>query len=297
MNQDSALIRLTLLDTFESLLRALDAFCAAVRADAAYPIWVARGDDELAAGLDMRQKALQLYSALWYEDGQDGRDTLTCPGIVGGSPATLAAADACNAAKDAFKQAVLALKGLHKNQADELLQELHRRNQEVALSMRRMGAARLNLKQAYRHIPLLPRKPLKVGFTWSKQGRTIQRISVDEARHLLERRSPTAQTQSDLLRLAEIPRDEMLVRVRSVCPHLRANVVFRERDALQRKLIQAPLPILVPLRPGEPLPDYVPISSEPSGHQRLQRSDVRIEETPFLPTIRVHRYRLPYRFA
>ena len=69
----------------------------------------------------MRQKAIRLYQTLWYEDGQDGRETLTCPGLIGASKATLTAASVCNAAKDQFKNAVLALKTLHKNQADTII--------------------------------------------------------------------------------------------------------------------------------------------------------------------------------
>jgi hypothetical protein len=164
--------------------------------------------------------------------------------------------------------------------------------------MQRMGAARLNLKQAYRHIPVLDKRPIKIGFTWSKQGRTIQRTSVQEARRLLERRRETPQTRLELERLAPIAETEMLARVRRVCPHLRANLVFQTPDdEIQRRLMQAPLPILVPLQPGEQLPEFVPIAPEPTGNQRLQRSDVRIEEEALLPTIRIHRYRFPYRHS
>jgi hypothetical protein len=60
----------------------------------------------------MRFKAIQVYRALWYENSQDGRETLTCPGIVGASSDTLAAAHACNRAKDDFKTAVLTIKAL-----------------------------------------------------------------------------------------------------------------------------------------------------------------------------------------
>lgn len=59
--------------------------------------------------------------------------------------------------------------------------------------------------------------------------------------------------------------------------------------------MQAPLPILVPLSPGEDLPEFVPIAPEPLDSPRLRRSDVRIEDTLFLPSIRVYRYREPYR--
>jgi hypothetical protein len=55
--------------------------------------------------------------------------------------------------------------------------------------------------------------------------------------------------------------------------------------------MQTPLPVLVPLQPGERLPDFVPIAPEPLDTPRLRRTDVRIEDEPFLPSVRIHRYR------
>lgn len=296
MNKDSNILRINLLESFEGLLDTLAALCSALRDDAPLPVWVSRTNQELDEGLDMRLKAIRLYQTLWYEDGQDGRETLTCPGIVGASPATLELAHACNTAKDTFKAAILALKGLSKPEVNALMADLHRRNEEVAAAMKRLGAARLNLKQAYRHVPLLDVRPVKIGFTWSKQGRTIQRTTPPEARRLLERRSDNPQAQSELQRLAHLPDTEVLARVRSVCPHLRANIVFaRPVDGVERRLMQAPLPILVPLVRGQSLPEFVPIGPEPLGSLRLQRSDVRIEAEPFLPSIRIHRYQERYR--
>ena len=290
-------LRISLLTSFEVLLTQLDTFCAAVRQDGVLPAWVSRTEVELAENLDMRIKAIQLYRALWYEDSQDGRETLTCPGIVGASLDTLATAHACNTAKDEFKAAVLALKALGRTETNGAMADLHRRWETVAVAMRRMGAARLNLKQAYRHIPLLERRPLKIGFTWSKQGRVIQRTSVATARRLLEQRVKTPQIRWELQRLAEIGGDEPLARVRGVCPHLRANIVFAEleRVGVSRRLMQTPLPILVPLRRGERLPEFVAVTLDPPVNPRLRRADVRIEDESFLPSVRVHRYRDPYR--
>jgi hypothetical protein len=293
----SAILRVTLLESFEALLAGLDEFCTAVRHDALLPAWVSRTETELLDNLDMRMKAIELYRALWYEDHQDGRETLTCPGLVGASPGTIAAAHACNTAKDGFKAAVLALRSLERAEATVAMADLHRRQESVASAMRRMGAARLNLKQAYRHIPLLDQRPLKVGFTWSKQGRVIQRTRVAEARRLLEQRVETPQIHQELQRLAEIPDDEILARVRSVCPHLRANIVFAapEGSGVLRRLMQTPLPILIPLQRSESLPEFVPVAPDLLTNPRLRRADVRIEDEPFLPVIRIHRYRLPYR--
>jgi hypothetical protein len=290
-------LRIALLDSFEALLVQLDTFGTAVRRDSTLPAWVSRTEAELTVNLDMRLKAIQIYRALCYQESQDGRETLTCPGIVGASLDTLAAAHACNAARDAFKAAVLALKVLGRIEANAAMADLHRRQDSVAAAMRRMGAARLNLKQAYRHVPLLEERPLKIGFTWSRRGRVIQRTTVAAARRLLEQRAETPQVLLELQRLAEIGGDEILARVRGVCPHLRANIVFTDRDGsgVRRRLMQTPLPILVPLRWGEPLPEFVPVAPEPPVNLRLRRTDVRIEDEPFLPSVRIHRYRLSYR--
>jgi hypothetical protein len=158
-----------------------------------------------------------------------------------------------------------------------------------------MGTARLNLKQAYRHVPLLDRKPVKVGFTWSRQGRTIQRISHGRIRQLLERRSETPQSRMEMDKLSRLSRDEPLARVRPICPHLRANVVFEHSGENERRLVQTPLPLLVPLKTGEDLPEFVPVPPYPTGAERLRRSDVRLEDEPFLASLRIYRYREPYR--
>lgn len=289
-------LRTELLASFEAMLRQLDLFSTRVRQDGGLPAWVSLTDEELSSKAEMRSKAIQLYRALWYQKAQDGRETLTCPGIIGASLETLQAALACNNAKDAFKTAVLALKSIGQKQANAVMADLHQRQETVGVALQRMGATRLHLKQAYRHIPLLDQRPLKIGFTWSRQGRVIQRTSVATARRLLEQRVETPQTRAELERLSEIQDDEVLARVRSVCPHLRANIVFPEAQGVnQRRLMQAPLPILVPLCSGESLPEFVPVAPEPPVSLRLRRADVRIEDELLLPSVRIYRYRLPYR--
>lgn len=48
----------------------------------------------------------------------------------------------------------------------------------------------------------------------------------------------------------------MLARVRSVCPHLRANIVFvGVAGGVHRRLMQVPLPVLVPLRRARACPN------------------------------------------
>lgn len=285
-------LRTDVLTSYEQLIGSLQQLSIAIQEDRYLPVWAPLSDYELQTGIEMRTKVAHLYSALWYEDGQDGRDTINCPGLIGAGSNTVQCIHAANNAKDAFKNAVLALKSVTKAEANSVMADLNRRNEEVAATMRRMGAARLNLKQAYRRIPVLEERPLKVGFTWSKQGRTIQRTTVAEVRGLLESRMITPQLQVEMERLGSIPSSEILARVRTVCPHLRANIVFmNDNNELKRRLIQAPIPIAVHLRAGEPLPDFVPVDSEPTAVRRLQRSDMRLEDEAFLPSLRVFRYR------
>ncbi len=301
-SQSVAALHSELFIRFEAMLTLLDTCCVQILSDEKLLAWVLLTEEESESMVSMRNKAVRLYSSIWYEDDRDGRETITCPGIVGASPETLAAANACNIAKDAFKMAVLDLKALGRLEANLIIADLQHRQEFVATAMRSIGAARLNLKQAYRHIPILEKRPLKIGFTWSKNGRVIQRMNRTTVKRLLEQRVETPQTRLELQLLSELHDSEALARIRSICPHLRANIVFSGcnndvNGTIQRRLMQTPLPILVPLLPGEMLPEFVPITTEPQIRPRMRRADIKIEDKPFLPSVRVHRYRVPYRFS
>lgn len=284
-------LRSNLLMRFEELVIVLKDLCTHIMEEADIGAWIPITELELANGLKIRNKAVQLYNALWYDNQEDGRETITCPGIIGASPHTLAIANACNIAKEAFKLAVLALK----SQKD--CEKFKQNRQETILTvMRSLGIARLNLKQAYRRIPVIQTKPIRIGFTWSKQGKVIQRMSKLSVQRLLEKRANTQPYELQLL--SEIHQDEKLAHVRSICPHLLANVVLPGANGTIRRLIQAPLPILIPLSIGESLPSFVPITPEYQHNKiRTKRIDVQIENKPFLPSVRIHRYRNPYRFS
>lgn len=295
MDNTKTTLKLDLFARYQQLLAALVDFSSALRDDTHLPLWVSRSEQEIEKQRDMRQKAIQLFQQLWYLDEQEGRETITCPGLIGASDTTMNSAQTLNAAKDEFKQAVLALKSIRKNQADALLAELHERDPKVASALQKMGTARLNLKQTYRHVPLLTTKPVKVGFTWSQHGRTIQRISVAEVRNLLSKRPSAPMIEIALNKLASLSANEPLARARSVVPHLRANVVFDDSVTPKRRLVQTPLPLLIPLRTGESLPEFIPIAPQPMGQERLKRSDIKIEETPFIESLGIYRYKEAFR--
>ncbi|WP_286291861.1 DNA replication terminus site-binding protein [Methylomarinovum tepidoasis] len=216
-----------------------------------------------------------------YPDDRDGRETDPCPGIIGAGPRTLALAGALNQARDAFKQAVLAVNRNDRERARRL--------------MATQGFPRLHFKQLYRHQPILLRKPHSIRFTWGAT-RSIKRISRQEAYRRLtalagDDPSPGYLRQLELL--AQHPKDEPIAIVQDLKPHIKANVCWiqgsgRDRQVI-RKMISAPLAILIPLDPGEVLPEHsaaYPDARKP----RKPRADTKIEREPFLPSIRGHRY-------
>ncbi|BCX81887.1 hypothetical protein MIT9_P1469 [Methylomarinovum caldicuralii] len=230
---------------------------------------------------EARSQLIQILTRLEYPDNRDGRETDPCPGIIGAGPRTLALAGALNQARDAFKQAVLAINSHDRERSRRL--------------MAAQGFARLHFKQLYRHQPILLRKPCSIRFTWGAT-RSIKRISRQEAYRRLtalagDDPSPGYLRQLELL--AQHPKDEPIAIVQDLKPHIKANVCWiqgsgQDRQVI-RKMISAPLAILIPLDPGEDLPQHSAAYPE-ARKPRKPRADTRIERELFLPSIRGHRY-------
>ncbi len=230
---------------------------------------------------EARQHLIQILERLEYPDDRDGRETDPCPGIIGAGPRTLALAARLNQVRDAFKRAVLAV-----NRNDR-----ERARQVVAAH----GFPRLHFKQLYRHQPILLRKPDSVRFTWGRT-RSIKRISRQEAYQRLvalagDDPSPGYLKQLELL--ARHPKDEPIAIVQDLKPHIKANICWIQGEGedrqVIRKMISAPLAILIPLDVGEALPKHS--AAYPDQRQpRKPRADAKIEREPFLPSIRGHRY-------
>lgn len=273
-------------DAFAELRLALDRLASAVRADEGLALWLPSEPDSGRSAPPPRERLLQLCLALWTPTDGDARATVGCPGLVGSSPETLERVRACNIAKDRFRRRVLALRKRSPAALERAVNALG----DGHIGERR--GTRLHLNQAYRHVPWLSACPRKVGFTWSRSGRVIEPLSVAAARDLLDRRARRADVGEDPQRLATLDPHARLARVRQLRPHLRANVVFDAAGEQVRRLVQAPLPLFLPLKPGQLLPEFVPPEPGPpaGSRRRLRRSDARLEPEPFLPSIRVHRY-------
>lgn len=66
------------------------------------------------------------------------------------------------------------------------------------------------------------------------------------------------------------------------------------RGAMAEESAQLPAAGLFPLDATEPFPEYnVPPPTPPEQRKRQLRNDLAIEPEPYLPSLRIHRYRRP----
>ncbi|MFN3919120.1 MAG: DNA replication terminus site-binding protein [Methylohalobius sp.] len=230
---------------------------------------------------EARRRLAAVLEQLEYPDDRDGRETEICPGIIGASPKLLHLAAELNAAKDAFKHAVLEVNSEDREAAHRL--------------MKSQGFARIHFKQTYRHLPILLKKPDAVRFTWGAT-RSIVKISRQEAYRRLAQLagdSPSLGFQKQFEALSALRIDEPIAIVQDLKPHIKANVCWVKGSGkdkqVTRKLISAALAILIPLDPGENLPKYSAAYPDERKPRKI-RADVKIEAEPFLPSIRGHRY-------
>ncbi len=225
----------------------------------------------------------------WYREDQDGRETRVYPGLVGLNRQQITYAYEINLAKDAFRKTIQDLKQSDNDNWREIQGKLARRYNSLNDSLARQGLSRLHLKQVFRHLPLVVNRPDKVGFSWYTSGRSIKKISTQEAYKLLcKLNTESTHIKIQLERLAALKNNEPLARVQKQAPLLRANLVFADSA---RKSMNVSLPLFYPNEGKSALPDFnIPPLTPPSARNRLVRSDNKIEDEPYLPSIRVHRY-------
>jgi hypothetical protein len=268
---------------FEKLRSATLKFTRSIETEAT-PIWLAGWHSEHSNSLE------SLLMDVWYHEDQDGRETRIYPGLVGLSRAQVTYANEINLLKDEFRDLIQKIKTDQNAEWREIQGRLAKRYRFVNEALSREGLNRLHLKQVFRHIPLLLKRPAKVGFSWYTSGRSIKKISKKEALDLLHKLNmESAHIKIQLQRLASIQDSEPLARVQKQAPVLRANAVFADN---KRRSLNVSLPLMFPNEGKQTLPEFnVPPTLPPNERQRLVRNDIKIEDEPFLPSIRVHQYR------
>ncbi|WP_163557489.1 DNA replication terminus site-binding protein [Halomonas sp. NO4] len=230
----------------------------------------------------------------WYQDGQDGRATRSHVGLVAADDSLLQHVAAVNAAKAEFAALLARIRDAHPPLIAEIKAVLPFRHPELHQHLRGSGLARLHLKQCWRAIPVAEAPVARVRLAWYTSGRSIKRLSVREAEQkLLVLDSDAPHVRIQLRKLAGLPSDEPLAQVQSQAPLMRANLFFAEPldDGRTRRALNVALPVFIPAPRGR-LPDRnEPPATPPESRTRARRRDERLEAEPFLPSLRIHRYR------
>ncbi|BBI61585.1 hypothetical protein HSBAA_28910 [Vreelandella sulfidaeris] len=99
--------------------------------------------------------------------------------------------------------------------------------------LRRNGLARLHLKQSWRQLPIAQAPVSRVRFAWYSSGRSIKRLTVQEAeRKLIQLDTDAPHIRIQLRKLASIPSGEILAQVQTQAPLMRANLFLPSRSPM-----------------------------------------------------------------
>jgi hypothetical protein len=236
------------------------------------------------------EQAASLYADIWYLDDQDGRTTRSQHGLIGANAELVSCAIELNTAKARFQKLAIEYR---LSQSSELQQSLHHRTEKLAELLHRHGASRLHLKQCYRQIPVIETRPIKVGFSWYTSGRSIRKLTPQQAEErLLKMDTSQSHIQLQLQAVGNLRPGDMLAQIQTQVPVIRANMLWKQEEQILRKARNTSLPIIVALDDENPsLPEYnEPPLIPPEARSRLERSDLKIDPQPFLPSLRAHRY-------
>jgi len=142
---------------------------------------------------------------------------------------------------------------------------------------------RFHYRQAKRHITILPRGPPQFGLT-RLRTRDVHRITKADAQRRREELLVLHSVAPEMRRLGAVPEREELVVVNLTRPKARMNILW-ERGVgggkPKRQAILATMPILIPMEPGEPFPEFSPLRSLAEIEEgRAQRRDRKVEDEP-----------------
>jgi hypothetical protein len=222
---------------------------------------------------------------------EDKNHSVTRLGVVGVPSRVIVLAERVNEAKLAMKQ-VWADAQTVKYPAVSVVDDASAvRVPLPRLVLRRIGRAQLNLMAAYRKVPILPMRPVRVVFA-CVLTRSVYRRTRRQLETMLQRFDPTI-AEKDLKTLAASDvKDAALVGKRY--PNFRANVWYDGLDANGRGRVQirAELPMLYPLGRSRRRPEviYPPPDAAQRSEEDLRLRKAGVESEPFLPLIGAHRY-------
>jgi hypothetical protein len=279
-----------LLEAFDQLTKATQSLVNTL-ASQQPSCWLPLTDLDKANALSPINKACDLFQDIWYTDGQDGRETRSCHGIIAANNDIVDEAKNINQLKDALRTHIKALQTSNTKAWKTIQPQLLKRHPGTQERLHWAGLDRLHLKQLYRHIPIIESPVEKIGFSWYTSGRSIKKITVNDAHKMFEKFNyQDKHINAQLSALSQLPSSTPLAQVQQLAPIMRANIVFEADQKVLRKAMNVSLPIIVASKNNK-LPIFNPQSLTPPEQRiRLERSDQQLESDVFLPSLRIYRY-------
>jgi len=295
---------IAVLESYKKLRNNLKKLNKLLLNDQNLPGWIYQNDK--LSPLKLRQKLFDITNQIEYYDAQDPKETVIYPGIIGASLDTIEQINIINNSKSEFKEAIQNLKKLKIKNTDPVLMaefnkifnvvekdDKNKRALNTQKTLKRNGLARLNLKQCYRTIKVLPIKPRSISWTWANT-KAITKISKSDAILKLQQKGNDYGIMQQIQKVECLKDSDKLAIVQNLAPNLRANIVYPENydlDIPSRQMIKGHMPIFYPEIPNNELPYYKsPKSKENINFRDNKRADSKLDTEVFLPAIRAYRY-------
>lgn len=220
---------------------------------------------------------------------KDGRETKVWLGGIGVDQAQLELAKEVNRCKDRFQEAVHNLRQRVQQEISGGENYAYKTFRKI-LNDNKLGL--VSLRQAYRHIHLLDDTPASIRFSFSVGGRSIKRMTIDQARDLLVKKGWEGKNiEVAFAKLNNQKTGHVVAQVQELAGYFKANVTWPKTDEgeVRRQTIPVFLPILY-LASSEITPSHQPHPPTSSQTRTKPRSDRKLESEPFIQGLRLYAY-------
>ncbi|WP_075881889.1 hypothetical protein [Vreelandella massiliensis] len=279
-------------ECFDRILAAIDTVCERYEKEQPHA-WAM---NTVHTNADWLRRVL---SDMWHDAGVAGNATSKHTAVIAASPELREAFHTLNELKGEFHEIADEMKGTQPtyNSQSVLKEEIAKQHPQLRAHLNTAGLARLSLKKTWRRLFVFDEPVRHVGIGWYVSGRSIVKISVEDAeKRLIKLGADQPHVAIQLKKLANLPPGEPLALVRKQSPLLRCNIQFAETDENPKPrpvAFNSSMPLIVPpdLHTGLLPPLRTPPAQphEPRGESQ-RRKDTKVEDSPFLPSICVHRY-------
>jgi len=230
--------------------------------------------------------ARSAFSDFFYQDSQDGRHTVQSCSVAVMPNSHIELLTATNRLKSEFKSCVSQLRKEEPKALSQWQNSAFSQRTEHRKSLRHQQLSRLNLKQVWRTLRIIDQEVQAISFNWYRSGRSIKKTDKTQVlKQLLLLEQEGRNIQAAWRTMANITDQQPLCIVQAQAPLIRANITFKDGS---RQAFNSSVPIF--LTAQTTLPSIGKLKPISDLKPRKTRADSKIETTPLIASLRLHRY-------